>query len=99
MVDNSYNGCYVLSAQIALQGLFVEKPYQVCACHHRSLEVPTAVIMMEPNDYIATTGNNVWAQEDNNPNNGTGAKPISATLGIYNFLIHMDIFYFQLPIY
>lgn len=31
-------------------------------------------------DYTTTRGNNVWAQEDANANNGTGASPISATL-------------------
>ncbi|MFN3489614.1 MAG: M36 family metallopeptidase [Emticicia sp.] len=31
-------------------------------------------------DYTTTRGNNVWAQEDANANNGTGGSPISATL-------------------
>lgn len=31
-------------------------------------------------DYTTTRGNNVWAQEDNNGNNGTGASPVSSTL-------------------
>lgn len=31
-------------------------------------------------EYTTTRGNNVWAQEDANNNNGTGASPISATL-------------------
>ncbi|HLO42807.1 MAG TPA: M36 family metallopeptidase [Leadbetterella sp.] len=31
-------------------------------------------------DYTTTRGNNVWAQEDANANNGTGASPSSATL-------------------
>jgi hypothetical protein len=31
-------------------------------------------------DYTNTRGNNVWAQEDANNNNGTGASPSSATL-------------------
>lgn len=31
-------------------------------------------------DYTTTRGNNVWAQEDVNANNGTGASPTSATL-------------------
>lgn len=31
-------------------------------------------------DYTNTRGNNVWAQEDKNGNNGTGASPSSATL-------------------
>lgn len=35
-------------------------------------------------DYTTTRGNNVWAQEDINANNGTGASPISATLD-FNF--------------
>ena len=31
-------------------------------------------------EYTTTRGNNVWAQEDANNNNGTGASPTSATL-------------------
>ncbi|MFN8346838.1 MAG: M36 family metallopeptidase [Spirosomataceae bacterium] len=31
-------------------------------------------------DYTITRGNNVWAQEDKNGNNGTGASPSSGTL-------------------
>ncbi len=31
-------------------------------------------------EYTTTRGNNVWAQEDANNNNGTGASPVSATL-------------------
>ncbi|WP_332368244.1 M36 family metallopeptidase [Spirosoma telluris] len=34
--------------------------------------------------YTITRGNNVWAQEDVNNNNGTGASPVSATLD-FNF--------------
>ncbi|MBL0324491.1 MAG: M36 family metallopeptidase [Cytophagaceae bacterium] len=41
-------------------------------------------------DYTTTRGNNVWAQEDNNGNNGTGASPISATLE-FDFSYTQDI--------
>ncbi|MGB1307319.1 MAG: T9SS-dependent M36 family metallopeptidase [Oceanihabitans sp.] len=44
-------------------------------------------------EYTITRGNNVWAQEDVNGNDGTGASPNSATL---NFDYPLDLF--QAPI-
>ncbi|HMC96305.1 MAG TPA: M36 family metallopeptidase, partial [Flavobacteriales bacterium] len=39
-------------------------------------------------EYTTTRGNNVWAQEDANNNNGTGASPVSATLD-FDYVINL----------
>ena len=41
-------------------------------------------------EYTYTRGNNVWAQEDANNNNGTGASPASATLD-FDYAINLGL--------
>lgn len=81
LVDSSYN-VFDIPLESPNHGsrMVVEKPYTRFASAGTGPGGTNGWHNDGTTDYTTTRGNNVWAQEDVNRNNGTGASPTSATL-------------------